>query len=292
MKNYLYYIYWLIKTWPMRWDFPKYKIMTVEETIDDIITNKKSISRLGDADFLLLMEIRDVSYHKLHSVLSQKLREVLQAKESNFLVAITDALVRRSYMRRTSRAHWINFVNTYGKQLSQYIPKDKIYGNTHMTRIYIDSLNIHRANKYFKKLQEIWNEKNIVIVEGEFSRLGIGNDLFENAISIQRIICPNTNAFFLYEEIKSYLLTFPKSTQFLFALGPTASVLCYELSKEGYWAIDVGNIDMEYMWYKAGAKNKISIRGRYHVETSNSEPTDLLEEEKEKYEKSIIKSFL
>lgn len=288
----LYYYYWLIRTWHLRKDFPKYKIMSIEETIDQIVNHKKSISRLGDADFLLLMEIRDVSYHRLHPVLSHKLREVLKAENENFLVAITDALVYRSYMNRGSRAHWIGFVNKYGKILSKYIPTNKIYGNTHMTRIYIDSLNEKKANVYFEKLKKIWDNKNIVIVEGEFSRLGVGNDLFDNASNIKRIIAPSRDAFFKYEEIISYLKTFPKDTQFLFALGPTASVMCYELSKEGYWAIDIGNVDMEYMWFKAKAKRKISIRGRLHVETDNSEPLDLLPSDKKKYEESIIYKIL
>ena len=29
----LYYYYWLIRTWHLRKDFPKYKIMSIEETL-------------------------------------------------------------------------------------------------------------------------------------------------------------------------------------------------------------------------------------------------------------------
>ena len=58
-----------------------------------------------------------------------------------------------------------------------------------------------RIKKYVKKLKTLWDKKDIVIVEGEKSRLGIGNDLFDNTKSIQRIICPSENAFFLYDKI-------------------------------------------------------------------------------------------
>ena len=54
-------------------------------------------------------------------------------------------------------------------------------------------------------MKKIWDHKEIVIIEGEQSRLGIGNDLFKNAISIQRVLCPILNAFksiFKYQEKK------------------------------------------------------------------------------------------
>lgn len=53
MKNYLLHIYWIYRTWPLRWNFPRYKIMTTVETIDDIINIKKSISHFGDGVYHL-----------------------------------------------------------------------------------------------------------------------------------------------------------------------------------------------------------------------------------------------
>ena len=40
----------------------------------------------------------------------------------------------------------------------------------------------------FKLLKRIWDGKDIVIVEGEKTKLGMGNDLLSNAKSIRRII--------------------------------------------------------------------------------------------------------
>ena len=42
----------------------------------------------------------------------------------------------------------------------------------------------------------------------------------------------------------------------LIALGPTATVLAYDLSKRGYQAIDVGHIDIEYEWFLNNASKK------------------------------------
>ena len=35
----------------------------------------------------------------------------------------------------------------------------------------------------------------------------------------------------------------------LTAIGPTATVLAYDLSNKGYQAIDIGNLDVEYEWF-------------------------------------------
>ena len=51
----------------------------------------------------------------------------------------------------------------------------------------------------FENLKKIWNGKNIIIIEGRYSRLGVANDLFNNAKSEKRILCPEKNAFAKYD---------------------------------------------------------------------------------------------
>lgn len=259
----------------MRWKFPQYHIMTIEETIDDIIQNKKSISRLGDADFLLLVSARDVSYQKLTPEISSKLKEVLDCRDARFLIALPDTINDTSGLKRSSKVHWKMFINTHGKKLSKYFDKRYLYGNSNMTRFYLSATDKIDASKLFEKVKRIWEQKDIVIIEGEYSRLGVGNDLLNNAKSIRRILAPHKNAFEVYNELKQELLKFPKETLLIFSLGPTASILCCELTLEGYWAIDIGNIDIEYMWMKMGAFTKLHVEGRFSVETGNVLTEDL-----------------
>ena len=42
---------------------------------------------------------------------------------------------------------------------------------------------------------------NVYLVEGEYTRCGIGNDLLDHTLSIHRIICPSKDAFEKYDEI-------------------------------------------------------------------------------------------
>ena len=117
---------------------------------------------------------------------------------------------------------------------------------------------------FVKKLKKIWDQREVVIIEGEKSRLGIGNNLFDNMKSIQRIICPTTNAFNHYNEIINTIKNkVSKDKLILIALGPTATILSYDLYKLGYRAIDVGHVDIEYEWFLRKAKSKIIIKNKY-----------------------------
>ncbi|SEG50148.1 glycosyltransferase, SP_1767 family [Halpernia humi] len=288
MKNYLYYIYWIYRTLPFRWNFPKYKIMSIEETISDIITQKKSISRFGDGEFLLLLKQQDLGFQKQNTLLVDQLLEVLNNRNPKFLVAIPDSLASTKTHKRFAKVYWKLFINTHGKTLVKLLDKKYNYGNANITRLYVGMKNQAKSKIYFEKIKAIWENRNILIIEGELSRLGVGNDLFDNVKSLERIICPQKNAFEKYEEIKAAAIKLGKDKLILCALGPTATVLCSDLANEGFWAFDIGHIDVEYMWMLMKAEGRVSIKGRYVNESDNSEGFELEPELKSGYEKSII----
>ena len=55
----------------------------------------------------------------------------------------------------------------------------------------------------------------------------------------------------------------------LIALGPTATILAYDLYKLGYQVIDVGHIDIEYEWYLRKSKKRIRIEYKFVNEAKN-----------------------
>lgn len=288
MKKYLSHIYWMFRTWPLRWDFPSYKIMSIDYTIDDIKKNRKSISRFGDGEFVLLMKEGDIGFQKSDLLLSHKILEVLHNRNPKFLIAIPDSLSSTNVLNRFSKVFWLTFINTHGKALSQILDKKYRYGNANITRLYATRKNKSKSKKYFDKIKTIWENEDILIIEGNLSRLGVGNDLFDNAKSLQRILCPHKNAFDRYDAIKQAVTNYGKNKLILVALGPTATVLCSELSNEGLWAVDIGHIDAEYMWMLMGVKHRIAIKGRHVNESNNSEGYELDLEFAIPYNKSII----
>lgn len=262
--------------------------MTIDETIDDIISNKKSISRFGDGEFLLLLKQQDLKFQKQNTLLANKLQEVLNNRNLNFLVALPDSLASAKGLRRFAKVYWLLFINTHGKKLSKLLDKKYSYGNANMTRLYIIMKDQSKSKMYFDKVKKLWTDKDILILEGALSRLGVGNDLFDNAKSLERIICPNKNAFEKYENIKIAASKYGKDKLILCALGPTATVLCSDLCNEGFWAVDIGHIDVEYMWMLMGAKERTAIKGRFVNESNNLDGYELDTELVAPYNESII----
>ena len=106
------------------------------------------------------------------------------------------------------------------------------------------------------------------MVEGRYAYNGIRNDLFQEAASIRRIIAPAKNAFSMYDEILTAAEKYAeKDTLVLISLGPTATVLAYDLAMKGIQALDIGQLDNEYEWYMRGTDKKIKIPGKCVAES-------------------------
>lgn len=111
-------------------------------------------------------------------------------------------------------------------------------------------------------MKSIWSEKDVVIVEGAGSRLGVGNDLLNEAKSVKRIICPIKDAFSKYKEILAECLKQDKNSLFIMALGPTATVLAEDLSNNGYRALDMGHLDTAYEAFLRNSNKFVHIEGK------------------------------
>ena len=162
------------------------------------------------------------------------------------------------------------------------INKNTTYYSSWISRFYTTFRNKSHVPFYVKKLKKLWENRDIIVVEGEKTRNGIGNDLFNNAKSINRIICPTRNSFEVYDKILNAVLTVDKNNNLiLISLGPTATVLAYDLSKLGYQAIDFGHSNVQYEQFLNDTANVTQINGKN--EYDNVE---------EKYNKQIILKIL
>ena len=64
----------------------------------------------------------------------------------------------------------------------------------------------------------------------------------------------------------------------LLALGPTASILAYDLARQNIQAIDIGHLDVEYEWLRMKAKTKVPVKGRYVNEAGGFETFEELDD--------------
>lgn len=265
-----------------------FKIASPEQTIDKLVNENCSISRFGDGEFDMICGV-GMKYQKYDNILARRLKEVLDSKEEKLLIGINNVIDLKYSENYNDFANnfWKGWLHNNKFKLLKLLSKNKQYYSSNITRFYIDYKDKSGVAEYVKNLRRIWNDKDVVIVEGEYSRLGVGNDLFDNINSIQRIICPSENAFEKYDDILNEILKIDRNKMIMLALGPTATVLAYDLYKKGYNAIDIGHVDIEYEWFLRKATEKIKIETKYVTEVKNGE-NDIQDVNDEKYESEII----
>lgn len=266
------------------------KVCNADETVDLIIREKLSVSRFGDGEFDMLLNINHPKYQKNDVSLVQKLSAVFNSNNKNLLICIPDVFSNDSLRPLTGKAarHWERFLIKNRKKLYQIFNFNKKYGDALFTRHYIDIQDKSKSELYFNHVKDIWVNRDIIIVEGIYTRFGVGNNLLENAKSIKRILCPEKNAYDKYNEILAVCKEQNKDVLFLLALGPTATVLAYDLCNEGFQAIDIGHLDIEYEWFLQHATKKCAIANKWVNETDDivTNENDTLHDDE--YENSII----
>ena len=270
----------------------KYNIATPIETVEEIVNGKKSISRFGDGEFDMIYGI-GMNYQKYDPKLAKRLEEIVLSEDENILIGLPN-VVNLDYCKEYTgfaTEFWPNWINKYKFKLVRLLKHNRKYYSTQITRFYLDYKDKSHTAEYVKELKKIWDGRDVVIIEGMQSRLGVGNDLFDNMKSIQRIICPSENAFDIYDRILNEALKIDKNKLVMLALGPTATVLSYDLAKAGYQAVDIGHVDIEYEWFLRKATTKIKIEHKYVTEVKEGR-TNIADVNDEKYNGEIIARVL
>lgn len=245
------------------------QVQDTKETIRYILENHVSVSRFGDGEYMV-MNKKGNGFQNPDKRLGDRLKEVLNSNLPNHIVCLPYAFVSTKQMTNDAKNFWFPFCGSYKDFILKTTNPEKTYYDTNFTRFYMDMKDKSKVNYIVEQLKKIWEGRPVFIIEGRYSCLGIGNDLFDNAKSIRRIICPSQNAFSKYDEIlETATKIIPKECLILSALGMTATVLCYDLSQRGYQAIDIGHIDIEYSWFRMGAKKKCPVPGKAVNEISN-----------------------
>lgn len=249
--------------------FYNVRIMSALKTIGYIKKNKCCIARYGDGEFRLMQSTGQITFQSANEDLKNALINVL--KKRNVLICIPLIMHSTRECSPNPARYWKKWAvsNNTQKKIVQLLRKEKglfyHYGDALITRPYIDRCSVELARKTFCELRKLWDKRNVLIVEGEQTRLGVGNDLFNNTASIKRILAPAVDAWEYYAEIKAKTIQYAKENTdlVLIALGPTATVLAADLADEHIWALDIGHIDIEYEWYLKGATRKEKVAGKY-----------------------------
>lgn len=250
----------------------RFSVMSPEETIRYIKENGCSIARFGDGEFGLITGARKPSFQEEDRDLAGRLKEVCACRDPRLLVCVPHNFKSTGDCNEFARRFWDWWIwdNDNLKKAAECLELNpwstRRFGDAQITRPYMDWKDKSVAGPWFRDLRSLWRGRDVLIVEGEKTRLGVGNDLFSEVQSIQRILCPSVNAFSRYPEILEAAKAYGKKRLLLLALGPTATVLAYDLALSAYQALDVGHVDIEYEWFLRGATEKIAIPGKYTQE--------------------------
>ena len=286
--KHIYYVFYDKYIVPLRWYHFKltcgFDIKNSIDTLDYIKENNLSVSRYGDGEFMVMSNI-SMGFQKANKELADKLINILAARSEKHISCLPYPMLHQNNLKPKIARYWRKTISNYYCLLKEICDKPSYY-DACFSRFYIDYLDSSHTSEIIKRIKRLWEQRDVYIVEGNSTRFGVGNDLLDNANSVHRIICPPTNAFDKYDEILQTIKEhIPKDNLILCALGMTATVLAYDLSNEGYQAIDVGHADIEYMWYKMGAKERILIPGKAVNELGVTEVSQKIDPN---YENQII----
>ena len=248
-------------------------------TLRELLLTQKSIARYGDGEFNLIFG-EDLPFQKYNSELAARLKYILNSNQDNTLIAIPDVFAGLDNYVTSTANFWRKVLVHSRAELYSLLNMDKQYYDSLISRPYIDLKEKDKSSFLFDEIRKLWNGKNIVIVEGTMSRLGVGNDLFDDCRTAKRIICPIKNAYSKYNEILNKCLQQERDSVFIIALGPTATVLAYDLSANGFRALDLGHIDIEYEWFLLKATKKVAVKNKYVNEVKKGRINSDLNNEK------------
>lgn len=254
------------------------KVLGILDTLNYVMAHNSSVARFGDGEMDIITG-HSIPYQDYDENLANELKNIISLDSNESLVVcLSDVFEGLDRYNQSAVDFWKQHLNNnyiYYKSLC----KAPWYGSTFISRPYMDLVDKSLSNMYFKNIKNLWDKRDILIVEGVNSRSGVGNDLFDNANSVERIICPSKNAYSKIDEIELLIEKHAENKLVLLILGPTAKVLAKRLSIKKFQAIDMGHIDSEYEWFKMKATTKVKLDHKHTAKHNFDENITFIEDD-------------
>ena len=165
------------------------QVHTIDETIDVLLNTEKSMVRFGDGEIVMIKGV-DLMLQKASPEIAEGLAGILAYPHDDLIVTIPDIFETLSDHHRESRQFWRDHLLFCRKTYERYCNPDRVYYSTFVSRCYYYAADRSGCGTQFAKIRKIWENRDVVVVEGEKTHNGVGNDLLDTARSVERIICP------------------------------------------------------------------------------------------------------
>lgn len=237
------------------------------ELLDRIISEKCSLCRYGDGEFEIMLHRERPWFQRTDDKLAERMREIITSKRGDVIIAIADNFGNLEKYKENAADDIRKYMIPNRGEITSLLDRECMYYDAYVSRPYMIYKDKRHAGEIFEHFKKIWKDRKVLLVEGRTARNGIGNDLFQAAKKIERIECPEKNAWDMYGEIlQTVKEKTERDTLICVSLGPTATVLTYDLAVAGYQALDIGQLDNEYEWYIRGTEERIPIPGKMVAE--------------------------
>ncbi len=225
------------------------KVVKAKETIKTLYSTRKSMARFGDGEFNLI-EGRDIGFQKASPEMASRLAEVLKSDDENILIGIPDVFGSLDAYCQHVRSYWREFLPQNRNRIYNLLNLNKTYYDACFTGYAIQAAETNEEclEEYYAEMRKIWDNRDVVIIKGEGTETYV-NDIYDNAKSVKYIYAPKAHAFEHYDDILESAKKESKDCLFIIVLGPTATILAYDLAKLGFQALDMGHLAKDYDWF-------------------------------------------
>lgn len=223
------------------------KILTEIETVEKLLQGY-SIARYGDGEILLCAtkKKKSIVFQNYDDKLIYWLRQLVKmdVKHDKLLIAIPPQIngIFDNYQDRIKN-YWKNFSNCRENMyfLNNLLNKNNIYASSFITRIN----EINNNSEIISKFLELWKNRKILYIINEVNKKKWEtklNNLFQKAEIVTYYYIPAKNAWDIHMKIFQEIISkYDKSYLILCSAGPTATVLAFFFTNNGYQFIDIGH---------------------------------------------------
>ena len=200
------------------------------ETLRQVVAGR-SIARYGDGEFKMAVGGVGIKSQHADDGLSSRLDDILR-HPGKCLIGIPNIheVVTNDQSSDQKVQFWAPFVR-FAIRLNPDVP----YVSSFISRP--DSAPWINTDEYWSLLESLWVGQDVTVVRG--SGKSLAPDDLIGAGTITDILCRKQHAYQDYDEILERIGT---PTRALICLGPTATVLAYDLCKRGVHAVDLGHV--------------------------------------------------
>ena len=214
-------------------------VLSPQETLE-IALKTLCFSRIGDGEFNNIIGTRN-SFNEPDSKLEQRLKEICETgSTANCLVCLNNYKLPKEH----PVYNW--FVHHGTRRLDLVLDKVRFakqkYGDAYF--LIRNSQNEQRVDQQgLDRIKTLWNGQKVLFVCNRKSPI-IKDEchLFDQVKQKEFLYIPDKNAFDHYEEILTDIKKYDQTWKIYLEAGATASVLAWDLAKEGYHAFDMGDI--------------------------------------------------